>query len=361
MIYVISKIIKRMDNFKVRGDSRAKQRKILLPVSFGVSSMSLLHVLDQQLRIQRERTSRTGYELHVLFIDHSSVDEQAAVSQYLNLIKEKYPLNTYSTVLLEDVLGYFDPTDASYCSSLGIPEEHLNLPNSNSSTKRLKSFISSLPSATSRTDMINVLRARAVVEFAKEKGCDYITWGDSTTRLAEKTLSETAKGRGYSLPWQTADGPSPYGVKFSFPMRDLLRKEIMTYATLTDPPLTSLVVSRPTAPQVSVSSKDTTIDYLMNQYFQSVEENFPSIVANVVRTSSRLDAPRQYTTSTSCNICGLPVDDYAQGLHGWAGDQENISDQPAARFAETARSKIVCYGCARSVHGQEVNSKSIRG
>lgn len=353
MNYVTSKIIKRMDNFKVRGNSKAKQRKILLPLSFGVSSMSLLHVLDQQLRIQTDRTSRTGYKLHVLYIDQSSTDGQAAGSQHLNLIEEKYPSNTFSTILLEDAFAYLDHTDTLNGSSLGTSDESLNLLNANSNTERLKSFLSSLPSATSKNDMINVLRTRAIVGFAKENGCDYVTWGDTTTRLAEKTLSETAKGRGFSLPWQIADGPSPYGITFNFPMRDLLRKEVLTYATLADPSLTPLTINQSISPQVSASSKDATVDDLMSQYFQSVEENFPSIVANVVRTSSRLEASRQYTAftgNTLCNICGLPVDDYAQGLHGWGGDQEGISDKPAERSAETVQSKIVCYGCARSVH-----------
>ncbi|KAL9116501.1 MAG: hypothetical protein Q9187_006974 [Circinaria calcarea] len=356
MNYVTSKIIKRMDNFKVRGDSQAKQMKVLLPLSLGVSSISLLHVLDQQLHIQRKRTSRTGYELHVLFVDHSSIDEQTSGVRYLNLVEEMYPSNTYSAVPLEDVFTYLNSSDSLHWSSSGIPDEHLNLPTSSSNTERFKSFLASLPSVTSKTDLINILRTRIVVEFAKEKGCDYITWGDSTTRLAEKTLSETAKGRGYSLPWQTADGPSPHGVTFNFPMRDLLRKEITTYATLTDPPLTSLIVKQSISRPVSASSKDTTIDDLMSQYFHSVEENFPSVVANVVRTSSRLEAPHRYTASTttsSCNICGLPMDDDAQGLHGWGGDQESVSVQPAEQCPEAAQSTKACYGCARSILRRE--------
>lgn len=76
----------------------------------------------------------------------------------------------------------------------------------------LMHLLSSLPSTTSRMDILSILRTRLIVEIAKKEGCAAVLWGDSTTRLAQKTLAETAKGRGFSIPWQTADGDSPFGM-----------------------------------------------------------------------------------------------------------------------------------------------------
>lgn len=76
----------------------------------------------------------------------------------------------------------------------------------------VRSLLGALASPTSRTDVLAVLRARLVVEIAKREGCEGVLWGDTTTRLAEKTLGETAKGRGFSIPWRTADGDSPFGM-----------------------------------------------------------------------------------------------------------------------------------------------------
>ncbi|RAL68532.1 hypothetical protein DID88_007259 [Monilinia fructigena] len=69
----------------------------------------------------------------------------------------------------------------------------------------------------------------------------------------------------------------------------------MTFSSSTAP-LPDLVVYQEPPSHISASSKSTTIDDLMAQYFESVEENFPSIVANVVRTSSKLKPTTGHTS-----------------------------------------------------------------
>ena len=343
--YITTKIVKRLESYKVRGGFKDPPKILLLPLSFGVSSIIMLHMLDQQFRIQLERINRTGYEIKVLFIDQCAVIGQTEYEAHLSLLKQRYPSHIYSVVSLENVFDY----------NINLEDELSNKAtfgdNSPSSTnlERMDCLLSSLPSATSRTDIINILRLRLIVAFAQQHGCDNIIWGDSTTRLAERTLSETAKGRGSSIPWLTADGISPYGIKFSYPMRDLLKKELIAYASMVLPPLSPLIMARKPPTYVSASSKDTTIDDLMNQYFESVEQNYPSIVANVVRTSNRLEQPSFEPTACPCQICGLPTTKWSQGLHGWGGDQENPSTALSADAATVERDDRLCYGCARTI------------
>ena len=333
-----------MDEYRVRGKSREKSRKILLPLSLGPSSVTLLHILNRLLCIQEEKTSRKGFQLSILLVRQFSADDE--MIEHLNFVKQRYPQHTYHYSSLEDIYQY------PAISSAG--DEVLNGGGTKSHSERLQTFLSSLPSATSKADMINVLRTRLIVEFAKSNDCECVAWGDSTTRLAEKTLAEAAKGRGFSLPWQTADGPSPHGIMFIFPLRDLLRKEIIAYSQSVSPPLTPLILEPQISTQISTSSRATTIDDLMAQYFSSVENSYPSIVANVVRTSSKLQAP-QSTTSTLCQICGLPIDPEAQGLHGWGGDQATASTcvlEDTRLSSSTSQSPTYCYGCARSIHSE---------
>ncbi|KAL8860709.1 MAG: hypothetical protein Q9178_002739 [Gyalolechia marmorata] len=194
--------------------------------------------------------------------------------------------------------------------------------------------------------MIGILRSQLINAFAKEICCDSILYGDSTTRLAERTLSEAAKGRGGAIPWLTADGQSPSGVKTVYPMRDLLRKEITAYTVSTIPPLTPFLIENTAERDPSASSKNTTIEDLMGQYFQSVEQNYPSIVANVVRTSGRLVAPSPMGQDEAvCQICRLPLIEGAKGLH-WSGEQDDPAD--IARVTGRRDTSTLCYGCARS-------------
>lgn len=336
-----TKVTKRLESNKLRAAFKDAPTELLLPMSLGSSSISLLHILDQQLQYLKGRTGRSSFEIHVLFVDQSAAAQQHDYEKMWRFLKARFPSHSYSVARLEDVFDYdADLESDSLASSISI-----TMGQATSKNRRIESFLSSLPSATSRADMISILRSRLIISLAKERGCSSIIYGDSTTRLAERTLSETAKGRGGSIPWLTADGHSPHGIKIVYPMRDLLRKEIAAYASVVNPPLTPLVLGN-SSTDVVTSSKHTTIEDLMGQYFDSVEQNYPSIVSNVVRTSSRLVAPSTGTeTGRVCSICQLPLAEGTEGLC-WSGEQERPNGLTHSATAVSPSS--LCYGCARS-------------
>ncbi|KAH8790199.1 cytoplasmic tRNA 2-thiolation protein-like protein 2 [Hyaloscypha finlandica] len=340
--YVTTKAIKRMETYRVRGSTAKAARKLLFPLSFGPSSASLLHILDQHLQGQYDRMNRAAYELIVLHVDlHLDAADRKDSSELLEKYKSRFPRHTYSSLGLEQAL-LLDGID---WKALDMPEPPQDI-SQKPGTERLQQLIGSMPSATSRTDVITTLLIRLLVDIAKRNGCESILFADSTTRLAEKTLTESAKGRGFSLPWQVSDGMSPYGVGFNYPLRDLLKKELVTFSSLTVPPLADFIIFHGPSSQISASSKLTTIDDLMAQYFESVEENYPSIVANVVRTSSKLQ-PLTGEETTACGLCGLPVAEGTDGIYGWGGGQNS-----ASRAAKQDGSHVVlCYGCSRSLYG----------
>lgn len=331
-----------MEANKVRSAYGDAPQKLLLPLSLGVSSIALLHVLDQHLRAQNERNCRTSYTLHVLFIDQPGFLPQAERMRSLGNLRHRFPLHTFSVAPLEEVLEYRIPHLDEVFQTKIAPNENFSL----SRQAKLEALLSALPSTTSRLDIINILCRRLTIAYAECYACSSIIFGDSTTRLAERTLSETAKGRGASLPWLTADSISSDGLRVSYPMRDLLKRELLLYMTVTDPPLEPLVVGADSLKSVSLSSKGTTIDGLMSEYFESVEQNYPSIVANVVRTVGRLAAPTLLSDFPSCGICGLPVDSSSQGL---VGNQRSILAPLREQKDTSCGAGPLCYGCTRSV------------
>jgi cytoplasmic tRNA 2-thiolation protein 2 len=326
--YVRTKVVKRLEAFRTRNLAAGQKRTLLLPMSFGLSSTVLLHILDQHMQRQRQNTHRTGFALHILHIDCDTDGMIDAPLKYLDPLRAKYPEHKYSSISLADI---FEEAASS-------PEN----PNPNKN-ENLEDLFSRLSSASSKSDVLSLLRTRLAVSFAKENLCEGILWGDSTTKLAEKVLAETAKGRGFSLSWQVADGQSPYGITFYYPLRDVLKKELLPYAQLVDPPLLPLINQAELQPtQAPPSAKNTTIDALMKQYFESVEENYPSIVSNVVRTSGKLQALPTEGTQL-CRLCKMPVEQELMGIHGWAGDQTLKLDR-----GEQNSSRL-CYGCSRAV------------
>lgn len=342
-----TKAIKRLESFRVNfAASPDQQRKILLPLSHGVSSTTLLHILDLHLKTQRSKTNRTGFAIVVLHVDENS--QGSDPSSRLDSVRGNYPDHEYTSLPLHDVFRLL-PEDA-YLRGL-VPESDAQT--DASPQAQLASIVASLNSATARADVLSTLRTRLIVEYAKQASCESILWGDSTTRLAEKTLSETAKGRGFSLPWQVSDGRSPFEINFHYPLRDVLKKELISYVNMAEPALSSIVYeSSSGATKASTSSKNTTIDDLMKQYFESVEENFPSIVSNVVRTTGKLEMPADATSDPSCTLCGMPVPNGRFGIHGWGGDQDDGVDDATA-----APSRALCYGCTRSVPQTSTGSR----
>ena len=282
------------------------------------------------------KTGRAGFALRVLFVDTESIETAPLYQDLFAKAQEAYPTYEFASLPLDHIFDLVAAEDDLFTL---LPT---SMPKDSSSGDKLEQLLASLNSATARADVVSTLRTKLIVEHAKSTGCEGVLWGDSTTKLAEKTLAETAKGRGFSLPWQVADGESPFGLTFNYPLRDLLKKELVSYTDINGPPLSTIVrESLPT--QASISSKNTTIDDLMKQYFESVEENFPSIVSNVVRTTGKLEATPVSGLTPICSLCSMPVSDSRFGISGWGGDQQTSAEDAGRK---TAR---LCYGCTRSM------------
>ncbi|EME85939.1 uncharacterized protein MYCFIDRAFT_202333 [Pseudocercospora fijiensis CIRAD86] len=314
--YVHSKVVKRMDSFRVRHAGPAHHRKLLLPLSFDACSLALLHILSQHQRGQAEKTGRKGYKLYILHIDNGSAvttDDGSSLAK----VKSRYPEHEYQTMPMSNL---FSLDDMSGLFPESVTSDQGNQLDDN---ERLSALLAASKSATTRQDLSLILTRRLAVRQAKNTGCEAIIWTDSTTRLAERILAETAKGRGLSLPWVVADGESPQGIPFYFPLRELLTKEAHAYLSFLDPAMDAdMVRSEARAP---VSTKNTTIDDLMQQYFHTVEQQYPSIVANVVRTTNKLKAPSIRQIEQLCELCSMPLEGKAP-----------------------AKSRL-CYGCIRTL------------
>ena len=166
--------------------------KILLPVSLGASSLALLHVLDLHLRRQRKKSGRTSYHLHVLFVDQSAFTFQSEYQDVWDNLKRRFSQHTYSVLKLDELSRH----ETLRCDELLPMGKASDEDNGLLQEAKLTNLLAKLPSATSRVDLLNIVRGRIIFAFAASQGCSSIVFGDSTTRLAERTLAETAKGRG---------------------------------------------------------------------------------------------------------------------------------------------------------------------
>jgi cytoplasmic tRNA 2-thiolation protein 2 len=129
------------------------------------------------------------------------------------------------------------------------------------------------------------------------------------------------------------------------PLRDALRKELVIYAGLVEPPLTDLIQAHKQDDGAVVSHKDLSIEEVMTRYFAEVEESYPSVVANVARTTGKLVRAGEQS-GESCGLCGMPLDE--DGDERWRGELGIQKGSGAGTGSGLGR---LCYGCERSTAG----------
>ncbi|KAF7161496.1 hypothetical protein CNMCM5623_007067 [Aspergillus felis] len=330
--FVNFKVFKRMENYRLRRNMpRTGPCKLLLPLSCGISSSVLLHILNAQIQYEVAKSHPSpGFDLHVLVIEPSSVhDGSPSYDEGFKLLQQTFPLHSFTRIPLHSIFE-LDPDLQEVISQFskdGFADD-----TSLSDKDRLDAFRASIATSTSKVDVDYVLITRLVVAFAKKMACRGVLWGDSDTRLAAKTLANVAKGRGSSLTWQVCDGMSPFGVEFNFPLRDLFKAEVHNYASFF-PELTRIIIPDE-PPSENVLTKNLSIDELMMRYVQTQGEKYPGVMANVTRTASKLQASSVPANVPQCSFCGAFM--------------LNSGNNGAADTTAANRALELCYACTRS-------------
>ncbi|KAL1954165.1 hypothetical protein VTO42DRAFT_1573 [Malbranchea cinnamomea] len=331
--FVQIKIARRMEKYRLRNAPKDRRRKLLLPLSYGVSSLSLLHFVNALLEKQRNTGRKvTAFNLHVLVVEPSSINTAfKADPGRITRLREAYPALTCSEVPFHSVFEYDEDIGSvmeQYAGNSFADDE------SKTNEERLRLLHSALTTPTSRADVDELLLRRLIASFAKSQGCEAILWGDSDTRLATRTLAHVAKGRGFSLPWTVSDGMSPWGIHFSFPLRDLFKSELEYYANFTVPELRSEIgVEHSTVG--NMSSRVMSIDDLLTQYVETQGEKYPGVMANIVRTVDKLQTMPS-DADLLCAFCGMP-----------RNGKSNLEVQ-GLRSPGYDKNRPTCYGCTRT-------------
>ncbi|KAJ5897934.1 hypothetical protein N7504_008222 [Penicillium tannophilum] len=335
--FLAYKVWRRMDHYRPRPQKNVKptkpaQPQLLLPLSLGVSSSVLLHILDTGLKRQLAKSGRTSYAIHILVVEPSTeLPTSVSYDTHVDAVREAFPTYTVTRIPLHSIFEYVpDMTDimAEYAGPQFTDDV------SQSNEERLAAFRSIVSTATSKSDLDTVLFTRLVVGYAKQAGCESILWGDTDTSLAAKTLAGAAKGRGASLTWQVSDGMSPWGIKFDFPCRDISKPELSQYESVC-PELSAVVI--PDAPlSDNILTKNLSIDELMLRYVTTQGEKYPGVMANVSRTAHKLETTSG-SPSALCSLCGGMIGNVK-------GNETGLT--VASQFA--GKGSQFCYGCMRS-------------
>lgn len=324
--YVSLKVLRRIENYRrPKSIPNGERHKLLLPLSFGLSSSVLLHAVNAQMERQLSKPyPLVGFEIHVLVIEPSTISPTgSSADELFDLVQKNFPRHSYKKIPFHSIFDY-QPQIYDVISQFAGKEFVVDVSRTNQ--ERLDAFRTSISTATSKVDVDQILLNRLVVAYGKDIGCDAILWGDSDSRLAAKTLANVAKGRGSSLTWQVSDGTSPSGLLFHFPLRDLFQTELENYASLI--PELSTIIIPDAPPSDNVLTKNLSIDELMMRYVQTHGEKYPGVMANVTRTANKLQPTPVPADGLRCSFCDTCM-----------GDKQDNDTGSEPQF---------CYACTRS-------------
>lgn len=312
----------------------------------------MLQILHQSVK-KHEAKKRNGGVIRyvVAHVDTSlDIEGKAEAEKVLRQYQTAYPELQMNIIPLSRILKLRQID----WSSLPDLDEQL----SQNPERQLEDMFARLPSATSRTDILRLFVRHILLDEAIKQDYSSLLLGHTTTALAEMTLAEVAKGRGSAIPWLITDGYFPVSttingqnkpqstratISVCYPMRDVFRKEVLLYIQSAHPLLMKLSPEAHKSDRsrgAVVSYKNISIDEVMTRYFVEVEESYPSIVTNVVRTSTKLTRNTEEDGGNVCGLCGLDLDESSDKR--WRGE---IGDNHGTM---TASSTALCYGCERS-------------
>nr|XP_014692070.2 cytoplasmic tRNA 2-thiolation protein 2 isoform X1 [Equus asinus] len=175
-------------------------------------------------------------------------------------------------------------------------------------TEALSRLFDSVKTLTAKEELLQALRTHLILHVARTHGYSKVMTGDSCTRLAIKLMTSLALGRGAFLAWDTGFSDERHGdVVVVRPMREHTLKEVAFYNHLFAVPSVFTPALDTKAPEKA------SIHRLMEAFMLRLQDQFPSTVSTVYRTSEKLvKAPRDGCAASPpgprCLLCMCALD-----------------------------------------------------
>lgn len=335
---------------------------VLVAYSGGPASSALLHFIRQGMNEGKLRFTVSVIHIDELGLVSSPAESRKAKVEEVaqSVIQMGFPL--FLTCLEEGMK--VNCTDRSSGSSAALYQEVTSLTDvghvlEKSDVSQLKNMLDALPSISAKEEFIRVLRNQLLVEAARERGFSKVVVADTATHLSIRIMTDFAKGKGAQVSFDTSIGDERYGdVMVVRPLRDLNLKEVEEYNRLQN------VESVCTQHMRDQWHRGNSIEQLTTTFITGLQENFPSTVPNIVRTSAKLGQEERCEESGQCAMCQSPLDTSvgeASALRAVEVSERlsqggDVSVDEAAT-AESNRSTVkdvtasLCYGCRLMIKG----------
>ncbi|XP_067937418.1 cytoplasmic tRNA 2-thiolation protein 2-A-like isoform X1 [Watersipora subatra] len=266
--------------------------RVLIAFSGGPASSALLHLVMEGKSVRAQKKLR--FLPGILYIDEGAAlgSSRSCQQDDLEFIKEKLTISQYPyhivklEQLCDEIVGDRTPTE------------------------RLNQLFHAAETATAKEQLLCTLRREIMIQVAKAEGYSKVIVADTSSRLSIAFLSNMAMGKGAHISYDTSlldDRDS--SVYIMRPLKDFTDKEVAMYNRFNG--ITAVTRLSFTTKAVAGSS----INKLTEAFITGLQDQFPSTVSTIMRTSEKLmnskqatDGDGETTCIEACSVCKAPLD-----------------------------------------------------
>lgn len=338
---------------------RLGTQRVLLPLSFGASSLVLFDMIASLLQEQNlAHKGKQGFELLVL---HLREDEQAT-ENFEKLAATYAPVKIVLKVVDVDEWKLSERMKINVSNEFDVLAQKLGFSSETSLT--VSQLLQSSPSRSLRADLLAIIYEDIIFRTAVAEGCQTVLFGHSMTRLATEVISLTVKGRGLQISQEIADGPrnfQEHSIIVIYPLREVLFAEVDAVLKIRDGLLEFVKV--PEEAQTKIV-KNMTVQALTSRYFENLDATgYASTASTVVKTAEKLGGPKEHKVGV-CQVCGCSIH---QDARTWlrnitVAEAAPLDTEEERKYAEVYSQEFraddvsgvlltVCYGCTVTLAG----------
>lgn len=260
--------------------------RMLIAFSGGPSSVALLYAMHHMLQGVKNNANfmhERFASVTVCHVDQSAVLKHAEDSiGSIRSIMDAYPDYELDIVGLESAIAM------------------------DSQGTTLKEWFDKLQTPDAKIDALQSLTIQTLLVHARRLQCHAIMFGDNSSEIAIRVLSQTSKGRGIAIPTLVSDSSWHQDVFVCRPLRDTLRQEIDAFNSLSGIKSVDLPCLSETLPAKS------SIERITRDFLKGLQTDFPFTACTVSRTACKINT--DLDSKRVCPICQGPTDIQPYGV-----------------------------------------------
>lgn len=287
-----------------------KNEEVLYAYSGSGSSVAMLNLISQGTGDAAYLKKRFTFKPTILYIeDHKLLDKECdsqtrkehiqKVIESLEFSGFKIYFSLIENSIIDEEKEESEPLFYESNEKLNFNKDESQL------CERFVQFANDIKTETSREEMFKRLRMKLINKIAKKLAINKILFSLNCSKLTVDLLSNVAMGKGAHISAEMALEQKHNDLIYLRPLREVTSKEIAFYNHFSNKE-SSIISSNSSL----LNPPNTTIYRLTEKFINGVQNDFPTTVATIFRTSDKL-VPFESESNKiieNCTLCECVLD-----------------------------------------------------